>query len=80
MNDFYESAGAILIPFSQYAKFLEIVKNKGSKAFVEVIQLFIVKKREEFYEILKYWSSNEVSDLRNYSRYLNWDLFFDQIK
>ena len=75
LNDFYESAGANLIPFTQYAKFMEIVKYRGEKAYVQLVTLLFAKKQNEFYDILKYWTNSEIADLRNYSRYLNWDLF-----
>jgi hypothetical protein len=44
LEEFKDSVGAIMIPVSQYARFLEIVKQKGPIALVELISLFMAKK------------------------------------
>lgn len=44
LEEFKDSVGAIMIPASQYARFLEIVKQKGPIALVELISLFMAKK------------------------------------
>ncbi len=79
IHQFYHTVGANVIPLSQYAKFLEILRNLGEKGLVQLLALLLTKKRNEFYMILKYWTHSEFNGLRNYSRTLNWDLFFEEV-
>ena len=53
VSDFYESAGAIIIPLARYAVFLKMLLKQGSLVKLKLLVYLIVKKRDNFVHLVK---------------------------
>ena len=46
ISDYYESAGALIIPFSRYGAFLKMLLKQGSIVKLKLLIYLIVKKKD----------------------------------
>lgn len=79
LTDFYESAGAIIIPLSQYAIFLKLLLKQGSSIKLRLLVYLMVKKRDSLLQLVKCYSKS-LPYLREQSRQLPWETFLGEIK
>ena len=59
LEEYIDGMGAVLVPLSQYARFLGLLLRKGIKVMVKLIAMFMSKKRNELIKLLKYYSMNK---------------------
>ena len=77
--DYYESFGANIIPYSNYAVFLALLLKKGLKVLLKLLAFLLGKKKDVIFDLLQFYQSS-VMKFKELSRQLPWELFMEDLK
>lgn len=58
INDFYESAGAIVIPLARYAVFLKMLLKQGSSAKLRLLIYLVVRKKDILLRLVRFYTKS----------------------